>query len=110
RWIKTFNFGLNITYFSIFDFRTDGSAIFQSLESLCQLSKDYAIQSIDSFNKDLFISQEVLKESIFQSQTNVITHQFQLSSPIEFSSELKLIQKMIVGNRFLSALQTDYMQ
>ncbi|CAF4128482.1 unnamed protein product, partial [Rotaria sordida] len=108
RWIKTINFGLNTTYFSAYDFRTEGSAIFQSLESFCRLSKDYAIQSIDSFNKDLFISQEVLKESVFQSQINFITHEFQLSSPIEFTTELELIRKLIVGNRFLSALHTDY--
>ncbi|CAF1355865.1 unnamed protein product [Rotaria sp. Silwood1] len=110
RWIKTINFGSNTTYFSSYDFRTEGSAVFQSLESFCRLSKDYAIQSIDSFNKDLFISQEVLKESLFQSQTNVIIHQFQLSSPIEFTTQLSLIRKMIAGNRFLSALQTNYMQ
>ncbi|CAF1268170.1 unnamed protein product [Rotaria sordida] len=108
RWIKTINFGLNTTYFSAYDFRTEGSAIFQSLESFCRLSKDYAIQSIDSFNKDLFISQEVLKESVFQSQINFITHEFQLSSLIEFTTELELIRKLIVGNRFLSALHTDY--
>ncbi|CAF3996085.1 unnamed protein product [Rotaria sordida] len=110
RWIKTINFGSNTTYFSAFDFRTEGSAIFQSLESFCRLSKDYAIQSIDSFNKDLFISQEVLKESVFQSQANATIHQFQLSSPIGFSTQLELIRKMIAGNRFLSALQTNYMQ
>ncbi|CAF1033314.1 unnamed protein product [Rotaria sordida] len=110
RWIKTINFGSNTTYFSAYDFRTEGSAIFQSLESFCRLSKDYAIQSIDSFNKDLFISQEVLKESVFRSQTNVIIHQFQLSSPIELLTELELIEKMIAGNRILSALQTNFMQ
>ncbi|CAF4247845.1 unnamed protein product, partial [Rotaria sordida] len=110
RWIKTINFGLNTTYFSAYDFRTEGSAIFQSLESFCRLSKDYAIQSIDSFNKDLFITPEALKESVFQSQTNVTIHQFQLSSSIEFTAQLELIQKLIAGNRFLSALQTDYMQ
>ena len=110
RWIKAINFGTNTTYFSNFDFRTEASAVFQSLESLCQLSKDYAIQSIDSFNKDLFISQEVLQESIFQSQINSIIQQFQLSSPIEFSTQLKLVRKLLAGNRFLSALQTDYMQ
>ncbi|CAF4776502.1 unnamed protein product [Rotaria sp. Silwood1] len=110
RWIKTINFGLNTTYFSAYDFRTEGSAIFQSLESFCRLSKGYAIQSIDSFNKDLFISQEVLKESVFQSQINAIIQQFELSSPIEFSTQVVLIRKMIAGNRFLSALQTNYMQ
>ncbi|CAF2763111.1 unnamed protein product [Rotaria sp. Silwood2] len=110
RWIKTIDFGSNKTYFFIEDFRTEASAIFQFLESFCRLSKDYAIQSIDSFIKDLFISQEVLKESVFESQTNVTIHQFQLSSPIEFSTELKLIQKITTGSRFLSALQTNYMQ
>ncbi|CAF3889918.1 unnamed protein product [Rotaria sp. Silwood1] len=110
RWIKTINFGLNTTYFSAYDFRTEGSAIFQSLESFCRLSKGYAIQSIDSFNKDLFISQEVLKESVFQSQINAIIQHFELSSPIEFSTQIALIRKMIAGNRFLSALQTNYMQ
>ncbi|CAF2763149.1 unnamed protein product [Rotaria sp. Silwood2] len=110
RWIKTINFGLNTTYFSAYDFRTEGSAMFQSLESFCRLSKGYAIQSIDSFNKDLFISQEVLTESVFQSQINAIIQQFELSSPIEFSTQVALIRKMIAGNRFLSALQTNYMQ
>ncbi|CAF4177164.1 unnamed protein product, partial [Rotaria sordida] len=110
RWIKTINFGSNTTYFSASNFRKEGSAIFQSLESFCRLSKDYAIQSIDSFNKDLFISQEVLKESVFQSQINGTIHQFQLLSPSGFSIQLELIQKLTAGNRFLSALQTNYMQ
>ncbi|CAF4733824.1 unnamed protein product, partial [Rotaria sp. Silwood2] len=110
RWIKAINFGSNTTYFSTYDFRTEGSAVFQSLESFCRLSKDYAIQSIDSLNKDLFISQEVLKKSVFQSQVNVTIHQFQLSSPIEFRTQLEFMRKMIAGNRFLSALQTNYMQ
>ncbi|CAF1332885.1 unnamed protein product [Rotaria sordida] len=110
RWIKTINFGTNTTYFSAYDFRTEGSALFQSLESFCRLSKDYAIQSINSFNKDLFITPEALKESVFQSQTNVTIHQFQLSSSIEFTAQLELIQKLIAGNRLISALQTNYMQ
>ncbi|CAF3816042.1 unnamed protein product [Rotaria sp. Silwood1] len=110
RWIKAVDYGLNTKYFVSYDFRTEASAIFQSLESFCRLSKDYVIQSIESLNKNLFISQEVLKESVFQSQTNAIINQFQLSSPIEFLTELKLLQKMILGNRFISALQTNYMQ
>ncbi|CAF1400997.1 unnamed protein product [Rotaria sp. Silwood1] len=108
RWIKAIHIGLNITYFSAYDFRPEVSAMFKSLESFCRLSKDYAIQSIDSFNNNLFISQEVLTEPVFQSQTNFIIDQFLLSSPIDFLTELKLIQKMIIGNRFVSALQTNY--
>lgn len=110
RWIKAINFGSNTTYFSTFDFRTEGSAVFQSLATFCQLSKDYTDQSIDTFSKDLFISQEVLRESAFKLQTNVIIQQFQSSAHIEFATQLDLVRKIATANRFLSALQTNYKQ
>ncbi|CAF0898540.1 unnamed protein product [Rotaria sordida] len=107
RWIKAINSGSNSTYFFTLDFRTDGSAIFQALASLCHLSKDNTIQSIASFTKESFISPQVLSESVFRLQVNVSIEQFQSTASNGFENQLELVQKMISGNTFISALPTN---
>src|SRR5579871_6787476 len=110
RWIKTINSGSNSTYFYFSDFRTDGSAAFQALSSFCHLAKDNILQNIDSFNISSLITPEVLREDVFQSEINASIQQFQSLVPNEFSTQLLLIRKMILGNECLSGLQTNFRQ
>ncbi|UJR18445.1 hypothetical protein I4U23_005350 [Adineta vaga] len=108
RWINAINSGYNTTFFNGRDFRTYGSAEFQSLAGFCRLSKSYINQNIDSFYSNTLLSSEVLSEKILQSQTSSSIKQFQLISSNTFQNQLNLINNMIVGNGLNSALGTVY--
>ncbi|CAF4056791.1 unnamed protein product, partial [Rotaria sordida] len=107
RWIKAINSGSNSTYFFTLDFRTDGSAIFQALASLCHLSKDNTIQSIASFTKESFISPQVLSESVFRLQVNVSIEQFQSTASNGFENQLDCLPMNAI---LLSTLECFYNQ
>ncbi|UJR18485.1 hypothetical protein I4U23_005391 [Adineta vaga] len=108
RWFQATNFNTNSTYLLNSDFRTYGSAQFQSLAGFCRLSKANIDQSILFFYSNTLLSSVVLSEYVLHSQTQSSIKQFQLRTPNNFNSQLRLINQMIINNQILSALQTNF--
>ncbi|CAF4066789.1 unnamed protein product [Adineta steineri] len=108
RWIKAIYSGSNVTYFNLNDFRTFGSAQFQTLAGFCNQSLSYLRQSIDLFRDRKFISTKHLQRSLFQEEIrSTITH-FQQTLHRAFAAELELILRVIGSNQLMSGLQTNF--
>ena len=107
RWIKAINFAENLTYFSLYDFRTYGSPQFQMLASFCRLSNLNIDQSISSFYSNTLLSSKVLSENVLLSQIQSSSDQFRVRAPNEFESLLRVINRVTVKNQIISALNTN---
>ncbi|CAF2992789.1 unnamed protein product [Rotaria sp. Silwood2] len=64
RWIEIIFTGTKATYFVPYDFRNQGSAIFQALVSFCRLSQVNVLNSIAAFNASSFINLYALPKVI----------------------------------------------
>jgi hypothetical protein len=88
----------NLRLFSFEDFRRIGSAQFQGLAGFCHLSKSNTDQSISSFSQNILLSPQVLSENVLQSYTNATIDHFKLTLLNTFKSQLRLINRMIIGS------------
>ncbi|UJR12711.1 hypothetical protein I4U23_016885 [Adineta vaga] len=108
RWIEAIFSGSNFTYFNLKDFRNFGSAQFQALAGLCNLSYSNLKQSIDSFKQSTFINSKMLPETTFQKEIQSAIDRFQQIVPRAFGTQLELIRQVTTSNRLVSGLQTNY--
>lgn len=107
RWLKTIYSGSNSTYFDRMDFRTSGSAIFQSIASFCRFSKDSIQQNSELLKSSQLISPSVLSETVLQSQVNAFINSFQMAIENTLTDQLALIREIMKANRLISGLKTN---
>ena len=107
RWIRTIFSGANSTAFLPFDFRNQGSALFQMLAKLCYLAQENVHRNVISFQATSFVNTQALPKSILLSKAHGAFEQFQRKVPNEFKSQLRLLRELTVGNQLVSALHTS---
>lgn len=108
RWIKAIDLGSSSAYLFPSDFRRMASAQFQSLANFCDISKKIIEENINTFNKNIFISLNILSEKIFQLQIQSIIHQFQSTIAITFQTQLELLRQITFNDQLISGLQTNF--
>ncbi|UJR34211.1 hypothetical protein I4U23_021617 [Adineta vaga] len=106
RWIETIYSGRNSTHFYSGDFREIGSSQFQSLSSLCFLSRTNLEDNLNSFYDTSLINSQLIFENLLQTTIESSIEQLKMILPVSFKSQLNLMNKLIFGNQFLSGLKT----
>ena len=90
------------------DIRVRGAAYFNLLTTLCMLSETTVNNSIDQFLKEMFISSQIMSESEFVSQMDIITQQFKTVTSARFSRTLQLLRDITHGNTFISSFSLNW--
>ncbi|CAF1215080.1 unnamed protein product [Adineta ricciae] len=108
RWIKAIFSGSNSTYFNVKDFRTFGTAQFQALSGFCNISYSYLQQHIDLFKRTMLISTHIRSKINFQQEIQLTLAQFKQTVSRPFATQLKFVRQMIMNNRLVSGLQTNF--
>jgi hypothetical protein len=75
---------------------------FGLLATLCTLSQTTIETAVDQFLTEAFVSAQVMSESEFCTQVDVITRQFKTNTPTRFSRDLQLLRSITHGNTFMS--------
>ncbi|CAF1531587.1 unnamed protein product [Adineta ricciae] len=104
RWINALFFGLNTSFFDIYDFRITASSQFEALAGFCRLSQANILQSISSFYKNKLITPQILSKKTLEAQVEGLIKQFQLTISNNFNNQLKLVREMTMANQLKTAL------
>jgi hypothetical protein len=75
---------------------------FGLLATLCTLSQTTIETAVDQFLTEAFVSAQVMSESEFCTQVDVITRQFKTNTPTRFSRDLQLLRSITHENTFMS--------
>ncbi|CAF1096560.1 unnamed protein product [Adineta ricciae] len=91
-----------------FDFRLVHGSFFNALLSFCQASINHIDQSLNSFNKTLFITEKVLTSETFEAEVNSNFMIFKKSIIRSFARDIALISDMTRMNGLMSTQETNF--
>ncbi|UJR34210.1 hypothetical protein I4U23_021616 [Adineta vaga] len=106
RWMKSIYSENNSTDFYQGDFRSIGSAQFQGLANLCNLSKSNVEYGLSSFYDTSLINSQILFENLLKTTIHAAIEQFNTTILFAFQSQLNLINQLIFGNQLLSGFRS----
>lgn len=106
RWISSFYFGTNSTYFLPTDIRLTGPALFQALASFCRLSQANVNQSLLLLSSTSLMSSFVISESVLGLKVQAFLDQFRLTTLNTLTMNIQLISSIIMRNKIINGLGT----
>ncbi|CAF3889333.1 unnamed protein product [Adineta steineri] len=108
QWIDMlFNDQTSMRY--VLDFRATASQQFQILRELCTFSQTATNNDIQGLYDDELISAYLLSENLLKAEVVSITTAFRTSSIADFLRSLSFVREYVLGNQFMTGIQTGYM-
>ena len=93
---------------SVYEFRVTGRQQFQALISLCSLSNETIVSSLEQFYPKKYVSSVVIPEEQFRLQSNALIEEFILSVTNKFGESLEVIRDMTQANGFTSGSSSNF--
>lgn len=106
-WID-FTFEINTTLIWPIDVRRSMSAIWQTINTLCQTSINITLNSLNQFSNTPIISSVVLSEQLLKSKIQAALDSLRQISSATVIRPLTLIHGIAQANELVSALSTNY--
>lgn len=107
RWLD-FLFEKNMSYYFQLDFRYSATALFQTLQTLCQQAQKTINDKLIEFDSLQLIASELISNKTFSIQTNSSFETFKATTLSLFQNLINLFRSMIINNHLLSAQDTNY--
>ena len=104
-WIKHLNFQGQYAYY--LDIRKIGSASFQVISSLCQISQQTVKEELLTLNSTSVISLSLIPSSVFLSQIEAAVNLFEQTTINTFLTTLSLNRNVTATNNIMTTLQTN---
>ncbi|CAF1345092.1 unnamed protein product [Adineta ricciae] len=90
------------------NFRSTASAQFQSLGSLCKLTKETIDTSLTQFYSTKLITSQLLSNETFQNRIHSLITLLQKTTSQSFKRTLNMIEEILHGNSYMSVYQTNW--
>ena len=90
------------------DFRISGSSFFPTLLSFCNLSFQTINRELLVFNSTKYVTRNVQRLDIFQSQSQEMVSLFKQTTTNAFLQLLSVSRQIMTGNALFSGLSTNY--
>ncbi|CAF4048764.1 unnamed protein product [Adineta steineri] len=101
-------FDLDLSSYTLMDYRRFLSAHLQYLQGLCQISMESTNNSVDQLLSSLLVTTQLLPETVFYERTDSLTKQSKSSAPTTFARLLFLTRSVNHGNAIVSNYGTNF--
>jgi hypothetical protein len=89
------------------DFAVFTKSYFRALSAFCEIANQTVAEALRRFFSTVSINGQVLSRNLYMSQTNVLMNTFLNLTLVELSYMILLIDTLVSGNQYMSALRSN---